>query len=84
MTFIQASIFSALRLLSAIMPRRSSHPTEYVFDVFDQHFEDLAGLGRRFVFFPLVAEDDAFALVADIDEDEVAVDADGLCLRRSG
>ena len=54
MTLIQASIFSALRLLSAIMPRESSQAADDVLDVFDQHFDCLARLGRRLVFLPLV------------------------------
>ena len=84
MTFIQASIFSALRLLSAIMPRDSSMPAVDVFDVFDQHLDDvwptsggsspsshsLRGIG-------------AFALVADVDQHEVAVDAENRAPRRS-
>ena len=37
---------------------------------------DLAGPGSAFALFPLVAGDDAFALVADVDQDEVVVDAE--------
>ena len=46
-----------------------------VFHVFDQDFDHRAGLGQRFAFFPFVAEDDAFALVADVDQHDVAFDA---------
>ena len=35
----------------------------------------MPGSGGVFVLFPFVAEDDAFALVADVDQDDVAVDA---------
>ena len=47
-----------------------------VFDVLDEHLDRLARLGQRLALFPLAAEDDAFALVADVDQDEVAFDAD--------
>ena len=46
-----------------------------VFGVFDEHPDGVADCGERFAFFPFVAWDDAFALVADVDEDEVVVDA---------
>ena len=74
MTFIHFSIFSALRLLRTIMPRSSCRPAT-VFGVFDEDANRLADLRDRVAFFPLVAGDDAFALVADVDEDEVVVDA---------
>ena len=47
-----------------------------VFDLFDQHLDRLAGFGRLFVLFPFVERDRAFALVADVDQHEVAVDAE--------
>ena len=50
-------------------------PAGDVFDVFDEDANRLADLGHRVAFLPLVAGDDAFALVADVDEDEVVVDA---------
>ena len=43
-----------------------------VLDVLDEDLDHVAGLGQLFAFFPFVAEDDAFALVADIDQDYVA------------
>ena len=46
-----------------------------VFDVLDEDFDHRAGLGQQFALFPFVAEDDAFALVADIDQHDVAFDA---------
>ena len=75
MTFIQFSIFSALRLLRTIMPRSSCAACD-VLDVFDQHADRLADLGRLVAFLPFVARDDAFALVADVDQDELVVDAE--------
>ena len=75
MTFSHSSIFSALRLLRAIMPRSSCRPSD-VFDVFDEDANRVADLRELFAFFPFVAGDDAFALVADVDEDEVVVDAE--------
>ena len=47
-----------------------------VFGVFDEDANLLADLGDRVALFPLVAGNDAFALVADVDEDEVVVDAE--------
>ncbi len=79
MTFIHFSIFSALRLLRTIMPR-SSLPAGDVFDVFDQDANRLADLRSCVAFFPLVAGDDAFALVADVDQDEVVVDPEHAAL----
>ena len=77
MTFIQASIFSALRLLRTIMPRSSCGRAGDVFDVFDRGLWIVcADFGQRFAFFPFVAGDDAFALVADVDQHEVVVDAE--------
>ncbi len=46
-----------------------------VFHVFDEDLDLRAGLGQLLAFFPFVAEDDAFALVADVDQDHVALDA---------
>ena len=51
-----------------------------VLDVLDQDLDLRAGLGQRLVFLPFVAEDDAFALVADVDQDEVALDAEHAAL----
>ena len=46
------------------------------FDLLDQHLDDLAGL-RRFVFgVPFVERDRAFALVADVDQHQIAFDAE--------
>ena len=75
-TFSQASIFSALRLLSDDHAARFFGAAEDVFDVFDQHLDDLAGLRRFFPFVPFVERDGAFALVADVDQHEVAFDAE--------
>ena len=36
----------------------------------------MPGSGGGFPFFPFVERDDAFALVADVDQDDVAVDAE--------
>ncbi len=57
------------------MPRSSCGRPGDVFDVFDEHLDGVADCGERFAFFPFVARDDAFALVADVDQDEVVVDA---------
>ena len=44
-----------------------------VFHVLDEDLDHLPRLGQLFAFFPLVAEDDAFALVADVHQDDVAL-----------
>ena len=51
------------------------HQAVDVFHVLDEDLHLRAGLGQQFAFFPLVAEDDAFALVAHVDQDDVALDA---------
>ena len=48
----------------------------FVFHLFDQHLNDLTDLRRLFVLIPFVARNRAFALVSDVDEDGVVVDAD--------
>ena len=75
MTFIHFSIFSALRLLRTIMPRSSCRPaaTSSMSSTSTRIVSPISG--DRVAFFPLVAGDDAFALVADVDQDEVVVDA---------
>ena len=51
-----------------------------VFDVFDQHFNDVADLGWFFPLFPLVAGDRAFAFVADVDQHGLFVDAENFAI----
>ena len=51
-------------------------PPGDVLDVFDEHADPLADLGNLVAFLPFVARDDAFALVADVDQDEIVVDAE--------
>ena len=54
---------------------------EDVFDVLDQHFHDVCpACGRFFPLFPLVERDGAFALVADVDQHVLAVDAENLAV----
>ena len=79
-TFSQASIFSALRLLSVIMPRESSTRPWTSSTSSISTLMLGAGLGRRLVLLPLVAEDDAFALVTHVDQHEVAFDAEHAAL----
>ena len=74
MTFIHFSIFSAFRLreddhAAIVLPAGGD-----VFGVFNENANLLADLRDRVAFFPLVAGNDAFALVADVDEDKVVVD----------
>jgi len=52
------------------------HQSVDVFHVLDQDFDLSAGQRQRLAFFPLVAEDDAFALVAHVDQHDVALDAE--------
>ena len=47
---------------------------EGVLDVLDEDLDHFPRLGQLFAFFPLVAEDNAFALIADVDQDHVALD----------
>ncbi len=72
MTCIQASIFSAFRLLRVIMPRRVVHQALDVLDVLDQDLDHLSRLGQRLALFPFAAKDDAFALVSHVDQHVVA------------
>ena len=44
-----------------------------VLDILDQDLDHLPRLGQLFAFFPLAAEDNAFALVADVDQHDVAL-----------
>ena len=81
-TFSQASIFSAFRLLSVIMPRESSTRPWMSSTSSIRTLMILAGLGQRLALFPLAAEDDAFALVSHVDQHEVAFDAEHAALRR--
>ena len=53
---------------------------ENVLDVFDQDLDCLPDFRRRFSFVPLVAVNSAFALVADVDENEIAVYAENFAL----
>ena len=46
-----------------------------ILDVLDKDFDLGAGLGKRFTLFPFVAEDDAFALVAHVDQHDIAFNA---------
>ena len=79
-TLSQASIFSAFRLLNVIMPRESSTSPWMSSNVLDEDFDLRAGLGQLLALFPLAAEDDSFALVPDIDQDNVAFDAQDAAL----
>ena len=56
------------------------HQAVDVFHVLDEDFDLGAGLGELLAFFPLVAEDDAFALVAHVDQHDVALDAEHAAL----
>ena len=56
------------------------HQAVDVFHVFDEDFDLGARLGEQLAFFPLVAEDDAFALVAHVDQHHVALDAEHAAL----
>ena len=51
-----------------------------VFHVFDQNLDDGARLGQGFAFFPFAAEDDAFALIAHIDQHDVAFHTENAAL----
>src|SRR5208283_6210175 len=44
-----------------------------VLDILDQDLDHLPRLGQLFTFFPLTAEDDTFALIADVDQNNVAL-----------
>ncbi len=46
-----------------------------VLDILDQDLDHLPRLGQLFAFFPFVAEDNAFALIADVDQHDIALGA---------
>ena len=73
MTFSHFSIFSALRLLRTIMPRSSCRPAMSSTSSSSTWISSPIS-ANCFAVFPFVAGDDAFALVADVDQHEIVVD----------
>ena len=56
-------------------PLRQQNDAEFVLKFFQQDFDRSADFGKVFLVLPLVALDDAFAFVTDVDDHLVFVDA---------
>ena len=71
-----------LTLAEGDHPRVVVLPSFRVLQILDEDLENLTRLRRLFRFIPLVARDDSFALVTDVYQDEIVVDAKDLPLNR--